>query len=395
MKKATAIFAVALMLMATAATAQETQSTINQENSAKSGNTKFLMSGYGFTGMEVEGNKKISFGETGFNPIFIWKHSDKLFIESELEVELEDGETEIALEYFDIQYTLNKYMTLRAGKFLSPFGTFSERLHPSWINKSPSKPLGFGMMDAVGPGNEMGLDLRGGFQLGKSKMNYSLYASNGPTFNDGSDNPMMAGILNYNKNFSDNNKNKALGGRLGFLPFSNSSLEIGFSGQSAKVGKADKMLNNMIDTTLEDVNALMYAVDLSFVKSISSLKSIIDIKGQLNSVTTDKAEFKDPMDTTGTMTYTFNNVSQAYYIQFAFRPALVENKFFKNIEVVARYASLNLPEKAQWGGEKSQLTLGLNFWLSWRSAIKFAYETNTEDRKAEEPRYLFQWAIAF
>jgi len=36
--------------------------------------------------------------------------------------------------------------------------------------------------------------------------------------------------------WGDNNNDKAFGGRLGIFPFTNSSLELGFSGYSAKVG---------------------------------------------------------------------------------------------------------------------------------------------------------------
>lgn len=380
------------------ATAQDTtQTERNQENVSKTSGSKFLLTGYGFTGfeMEQEGDEtKSNFGETGFNPIFLWKPSDKLFFESELELELsDDAGFEFELEYVNVNLILNKYMTLRAGKFLSPFGTFQERLHPAWINKLRSKPLGFGH-EGVGPGSEIGVELRGGFPLGSSKLNYSLYLSNGPTLNTGDENAMMAGMLEF-ENMSDNNLNKAIGGRIGFLPFSNSSLEIGFSGQSAVVGEADKMINGMIDTMLDDVNALMYAVDFSYVKSIKPLKSIIDIKGQLNNVTVDKTEFKNQMDTTGMMTYTFDNISQAYFIQFAYRPAMVKNKFFQNIEIVGRYSALTLPEKALWGEEKAQVIVGLNYWFTWRSALKINYQITTPDEGDPVTKYQIQWAIGF
>ena len=113
-------------------------------------------------------------------------------------------------------YVLNKNMTVRAGKFLLPFGTFMERLHPSWINRLPTKPLGFGH-DGIAPSSGIGVEFRGAFDLGKSKLNYSLYSTNGPRLKDGSDEPEEAGMLQFS-NFEDNNLNKSFGGRIGILP---------------------------------------------------------------------------------------------------------------------------------------------------------------------------------
>ena len=55
------------------------------------------------------------------------------------EIEIDDaGETETNLEYLTIDWFINDYMALIAGKFLSPIGQFRQNLHPSWINKLPS-----------------------------------------------------------------------------------------------------------------------------------------------------------------------------------------------------------------------------------------------------------------
>ena len=143
-------------------------------------------------------------------------------------------------------------MIVRAGKFLIPFGTFMERLHPAWINRLPTRPLGFGH-DGIAPSSGIGIELRGAFDLGGPKLNYSVYSTNGPRLKDGSEEPEEAGMLLF-ENFVDNNNSKAFGGRLGILPFADSSTELGFSAYSTNgVGDADSIY--------EDVGAFLYAID--------------------------------------------------------------------------------------------------------------------------------------
>jgi len=91
-----------------------------------------------------------------FNPMFHFQYNDLILWEAELEFEVEeDGNTEIGLEYSTIDVFLNDHMVLVAGKFLSPLGNFRQNLHPSWINKLPSAPPGFGH-DGAAPLAEFG-----------------------------------------------------------------------------------------------------------------------------------------------------------------------------------------------------------------------------------------------
>jgi len=332
----------------------------------KPSKTQFMIRGYGHTGFSysnINGEKESSFDGGTFAPIFLFKHSDRFMFESELEFTLSEGEFEIGFEYADIMYVINDYLTVRAGKFILPFGTFMERLHPSWINRFTSRPLGFGH-GGIAPGAEVGVELRGAFYLGNTKWNYSGYVTNGPALNEGDDEPEEAGQLMFGQ-LVDNNGSKAFGGRLGFLPFSNSSLEIGVSaynsgGTGTKGGE------------YENVGAFLYAFDLSYVKVISPIAGLIDIKAQYNNSKVDDAFYFDPADGE---TYTFNNKSNAYYMQLSYRPTMSGNSFIKNLEFVGRYTALNTPEGAEWESEAKQTSFGINYWLSWRSLIKFSYET--------------------
>ena len=366
---------------------EETEALKKEIMSLKPGTSTFLLRGYAHSGLEILEDNSTFVGGS-FNPIFLWKQSDKLLFESELELELEDGETIIGLEYADMSYFINDYVTLRLGKFLIPFGTFGERLHPRWINRLPSNPLGYSHDEQVGPSSQVGIELRGAIPIIVGYgINYSVYLVNGPNLNDGSVEPEEAGKLHYD-NFDDNNKNKAIGGRIGFLPLSDASLEIGFSGQFGKVGDTG--------SKYEDISARLYSADFSYVKNIRSIKSIIDLKAQLNIVEVDKANYiteDDPNET-----YTFENKSQAFYGQVSVKPAFVKNEILNHLEFVGRYSKLKLPAEAAWGGEKTQLTFGINYWIDWRTVIKFGYQTIKVDSDPNAPNvnsFLIHWSIGF
>ena len=355
--------------------------------------TQFMIRGYGHTGlnfMNSEGEKESSYVGSAFAPIFLFKHSDRLMFEAELEFVLENNELEVGLEYADVMYVLNKNMTVRAGKFLLPFGTFMERLHPAWINRLPTRPLGFGH-DGIAPSSGIGIELRGAFDLGGPKLNYSVYSTNGPRLKDGSEEPEEAGLLSFN-NYEDNNKSKAFGGRLGILPFEDSSTEFGVSAYSTSgVGETDSVY--------EDVGAFLYAIDFSFVKQIPALKGFIDVKGQYNNSDVDDAMYTEVHEDGDEEEYTFDNKSNSFYAQLSYRPTMASSDFLKKLELVGRFSNFNAPEGAEWEEQSDQYAFGLNYWLTWRSVIKIAYQTTDSvgghDGGGTINGFFIHWAIGF
>ena len=120
---------------------QEEVKTLKAQNEAlDDGTTGFLLTGYAFAGYTDSQSSTSSFN-AGFNPIFLWRLRDDLIFEGELELELEGNSTNVALEYAQLSYLLNDYVTIGVGKFLNPSNYFIERLHPAWINKLVDKPL--------------------------------------------------------------------------------------------------------------------------------------------------------------------------------------------------------------------------------------------------------------
>ncbi len=359
---------------------------LNLDNKYKPGKSLFLLRGYAHSGL-ISTKDEFTFDGGSFNPIFIYKQSDRLLFESELELELEDGELKIGLEYANISYLLSKDLTLRLGKILTPFGIYATRLHPAWINKFSSNPLGVGH-EGVLPTSDIGIELSGAKVFGALKFNYSFYVLNGPKLNTGDDEPEEAGKLHYAE-FPDNNKNKAIGGRIGVFPFTNSSLEFGFSGMYGNVGDPESIY--------EDVKSNLWAIDLSYVKNLLFLNSVIDVKAQYSNISVDEALFEsDEHDEAEN----FENESNTFYGQLSIRPSMVEDPFFRNLELAARYSTLVTPEGAEWESDLNRWELGLNYWLDWRTVLKFTYQVNNgtgghDANEAPTNAFFVHWAIGF
>ena len=78
------------------------------------------------------------------------------------------------LDYAQVDYIGNHYVTVSLGRFLTPFNIFNERLYPNWIRNTQTDPLIF----PVGTGSDNGVMLRGGIEIQKEMtFNYAVYFS--------------------------------------------------------------------------------------------------------------------------------------------------------------------------------------------------------------------------
>ncbi len=367
-----------------------------QVNDFKSSKTQFMIRGYGHMGYEnvnINGDRESTYDGGAFAPIFLFKHSDRLMFETELEFQINEGSLEVGFEYANIMYILNDYMTIRGGKFLLPFGTFMERLHPSWVNRMPTKPLGFGH-DGIAPGSGVGVELRGAFRVGASTINYSVYNTNGPGIKtpDGVE-PGEAGMLTFN-NLIDNNNSRAFGGRLGILPFANNSTEFGVSFYST-----DKAGNT--GSIYENLGANLFAFDFSFVKQLAGLGGIVDIKSQYNKSKVDNMIYAVEETPGEFENLNFDNNSNSFYAQLSYRPTMSGSDFISKLEFVTRYSTLRTPEGAGWEVNKKEYSFGLNYWISWRSLIKLNYQSITGEGghdtvgDFDQKGLYLHWAIGF
>jgi hypothetical protein len=65
----------------------------------------------------------------------------------------------VALSYMQLNYLVSSHLTVVAGEYLTPFGSYNERLTPIWIGNFQDPPLSYGL--GVGTGSSVGGMLRG------------------------------------------------------------------------------------------------------------------------------------------------------------------------------------------------------------------------------------------
>jgi hypothetical protein len=342
------------------------------------GTTKFFITG------DMEGtfearNRSISTFSASFNPIFLWELSPKLLFEGHVEFELRDTGTDVNLQYAQLTYLLNDYITLGAGEFLTPSNIFIERFHALWIDKLPDRPLA--VFDGILPETSVGVEVRGGFPIGPTRSNYAFYVSNGPRLitND----PKAAGMLDFN-NFTDNNDDKAVGGRVGFLPLP--GVEVGYGFETARPGDQG--------TTFAHVRSWLQSVDLNVTRDSDFLKGRIDLRAQYAWTHVGHAIY-DPDGSLGFGPLSFSNKRDGGYAQIAYRPTKANVDFLRNFEAVFRWDHVNQAPHAPGAIDEERWTFGLDYWLTAITAVKAAYEWDNPRGKPNTNALVLQVATGF
>lgn len=372
----------------------------------KHSDTLVHLAGYADVGYISSSGSDGSFGVGRFAPIFHYQYRDLVMLEAELEIEVgADGETEVGMEYLTIDYFLNDYVALVGGKFLSPVGQFRQNIHPSWINKLASAPPGFGH-DGAAPTSDVGLQARGGFNLGSVVTNYAAYISNGPELNSTADGDEfeLEGIVA--EGFSgDSDGEKVIGGRLGFVPVP--SLEVGFS---VAMGKATVTAVELAHGE-EEADAAKFITDLQGLVGIRS-PGTSDPGGEPDfDLHDEQARNYDVlgMDFVWTLggiqvrgEYVKSKVGAAnsgvtasagaswdsWYTQASY--LLPQTKF----EPSLRYTDFNSPHSSQ---DQRQWAMGVNYLISNSVIAKLTYEFNEGQAgsTADINRWLVQLAYGF
>jgi hypothetical protein len=122
--------------------------------------------------------------DTQINPVVLVPLGDRWLIESRAEFEGQfqrppnggpyGGPVTKHVDYAQVDYIANSYVTITAGRFLTPFGIFNERLYPVWIRFLQPDPLTLPIRTAPSDG----VMFRGGFQVNpQANVNYALYVS--------------------------------------------------------------------------------------------------------------------------------------------------------------------------------------------------------------------------
>lgn len=314
---------------------------------------------------------------TGIAPFLALELTDRLLLEAEFGFGLSRDDTTTELGAAFASYVVNDYVTLGAGLFRFPFGTFWERWHPSWINKSTTIPLIYeaGIVPSAG----LGVQLRGGASVGDAKVNYVMYLVNGPDFRTSQ---VSAGRIGLG-NFRDNNNNKGFGGRVGILPIP--ELELGYSFFTGRVGDSGGGFSR-IDT-------VMNGFDLTYTRDIDAIKGRLDLRAEVVWVDTDDTlAVIEPLQVT-----TLTNDRSGWFVQAAYRPTKIDGAIggfeFKKMEFVLRYDQLRETGPGSLGTDRDRISLGLDYWFRPNAVLKGAFVHDNVDGGEDQNAFLLQLAI--
>lgn len=290
-----------------------------------------------------------------FSPMLLWRHGKDFLMEFEPSF----NNNGLSVNWADVSWFATPGLIVRAGYFVLPFGTYSKREAAGWIDKLATDPMGIADMTPT----DYGIEVEGGLPIGSMKINYDVALTNG--------NQLLPDGTLTSGNITDNNNNKTITGRFGFLPFSNSSLEIGVSGMFGKVGDQGAVAQNATGN--------LYAFDLNYVKNFSPF--LINVKSQYNIQNISSVNFISPVDST--QTYSFTNHTTSFFAQCSIRP-VGANGYLKNFELAGRYTTFNTPANSTFGSNQHTVTVGLDYWLSWRTVFKITYESYTGNSTASK-----------
>lgn len=296
-------------------------------------------------------------------PILHWTLGDRVFLEAELEGEADfDGAREGAIEYATANILLGDHAALVVGKFLSPVGTFFANQHPSWINRLPSTPPGFGHGGAA-PLTDVGVQLRGGVDRGLQSFNYAAYVANGPRM-------QLEGMdevdLEMEGRLRDRDGRQVAGGRFGWLP--RPQVEIGVSAVS---GSLRLGADGAVDEPGRGYR--VEGADVTW-RALPSL----DLRAEWVRQRVAAAEASMAPERLDW---------RAWYGQATLR--LAEGRW----EAVARYGDARSPHAES---TLRQSAVGVNRLWGPRRQLKFAYEFNVSpEPSTAADRLLAQWVYAF
>jgi len=319
----------------TAAKVQPVGPVVSEEAAAQ---RNFLITG----GMDVLYQKHESedgsFFLNHFNPILLFRATDKVLAEGSLEMSVQgDGTAEVNLEYATLDYMFNDYVTFIAGRFLQPIGVVREKIDAAWINKLPILPLPEADDTALFAENDIGLQARGAFHISDPvTMTYALFIGNGP----GDNGP---GTLPAFNTGASANGNPNGGGRLAlFYPWAaHDDFELGVSGETGPYSADGKQFWSV------------FAVDAAL-----HLSPNFEARGEFIQTWQDNTGGMPTTDRTG------------WWAQGAYKLAglNLDWPMINNLEAVFRVG-----EEHQQGGHVYEYDLGLNYHITNTLIVKGAY----------------------
>jgi hypothetical protein len=287
----------------------------------------------------------------------------------------------VGLGQAQLDIFINDWLTADIGYFLAPIGFFSERLDPNWINKMPDFPV---VMQQVIPDGltVQGIQLRGAKYLFGSplKMEYAIFASNGtgvPGSGKRADWADLGAVIGTTGNVNDA---MMYGGRIGFwIP------------------------TRGINFGVSEFVSAPYSLDAGVVFSVWQPYFNYHYGNW-------DFRFEYGNNYMQTKTFIGNNIRrQGMYAQLAYRNYQSLNKYLQRLEYVFRFsdaffrgidqAKLDVTAfspPAAAPVDRNQYAVGVNYYLYASSALKLAYEFNSElHRHLRDNVFMMQFSTNF
>ena len=353
-------------------------------NSPSGGSEKMMVPGYAVTMYQYNNTKGLdhthNFSPIGIAAFPIVKYNDRLFLDCAVGINANsDGTATAEIGELVGFYKINPYMTAFLGNFSPHYGIYLGILD-DFTDRFGTGVGPIGMGHALQ--NQNGVGIQGGIQAGYSKFTYQLYAANGPQLVLDS---AASGQLDYGPYF-DNNKNKSFGWHVGFLPFSNSCLELVFSGEhSQKTGPVG-------DPNLENISATSMAVGMNYYHTFNPI--MVRVLAEYNKVQVSNYAYPWLTDSIGNIKPAFDNQQNGWFAGMTLRAVGSNSGFIKNLELAGRLGAYNPPKDAPWGGNPTnQTTLALTYWLTW--AIPFTLEYDILTQKDSPAQQFFSTVLFF
>jgi hypothetical protein len=355
-------------------------------NKSRGGSQKVLLSGKA-TAMWQSTTMQGTGAANSFNPIGLMlmplvKLNERLFLDAQIEVDANpaNGGASVSLNELIIYYRINPVLNLFAGNFSPKYGIFLGVLD-DFTNRYCTAPVGMGH----GPQTQTGIGIQGGIQTGYSKLNYQVYISNGPQLTVDSTG-QSNGILTYG-NYTDNNKNKAVGGSIGFLPLSNSSLQMDLSGQyTGNTGNAN--------SAFENINSSSWAADLNYYHVFNPI--MVRVLAEYNNTQTQNFNLYTDKTKSILLVPQFNNILTGWFCGASLRATGIHNTVLSNFELGGRIGEYSPPKEALWGGSTlHQTTICLTYWFTWKTPLNLAYDMYTQSGSPSQSAWVVRSIFFF
>ena len=323
-------------------------------------------------GYNKQNGQNGNFTTMQISPYFLVQLNKRFLVEAAVDMNNVDG---IGIGNAQIDILLNKWMTINAGRFITPIGQFNLWYNHEWVNRLPDPAL---MFNQVSPQTSTdGIQLSGATYLGASpfKFTYQLFFGNGVQVASASNYSQKVDLGNITGG-PEENTSQAYGGRLG-LWIPPAGVNMGVSGYS----------NGVYNPGVRD-HFDLFGFDFSYHR------------GNWYFLTEFANNYQQGMGTIG------NNIDRrGLYSQISYRDYNHRSPFLSKLEYVFRYSFANFSginasklDLTSFGAgaapvDTNQYTFGLNYWFYASNVLHFAYEINQEvHHPLNDNIFMAQWA---